>query len=75
METPEYDAPAGNVSDEDLHGYLTQGSKYKDLANMMLGYCTAAGSAYCDNNVETGYTSDDPNAIAAQAADMMRPPY
>ncbi len=72
VETPEYDAPAGNVSDEDLHGYLTQGSKTKIYANMMLGYCIAAGSAYCDNNVETGYTSDDANTIAAQAADMMK---
>jgi hypothetical protein len=68
--TPIFDAPAANVSDEDLHGYLTQGKNSKIYANMMLGYCTAAGSAYCDNNVQTGYTSDDPNTIAAQAQDL-----
>jgi hypothetical protein len=68
--TPEFDPPAGNVSDEDPHSYFAYGSNTKIFANMMLGYCTAAGSAYCDNNVETGYASDDPNTIAAQATDM-----
>ncbi len=67
-----FDVAAGNVSDEDLHPYLTQGSSTKIYANLMLGFCTAAGTAYCDNNVETGYTSDDPNTIAAQAQDMSR---
>lgn len=51
VETPQFDVPAGNVSTEDLHSYLLQGSNTKIYANMMLGYCTAAGSAYCDNNV------------------------
>ena len=68
--TPQYDALAGNISDEDPHAYLTLGTNTKILANMMLAYCTAAGT-YCNNNVETGYTSDDPNSVAAQAADMM----
>ncbi len=71
METPEYDSPAGNVSDEDLHAYLSLGSSTKILANMMMAYCTNSGSAYCNNNVETGYTTNDPNTVAAQAADMM----
>jgi hypothetical protein len=68
--TPLFDIPASNVSTEDLHGYLNGGANTGIYANMMLGYCTAAGSAYCDNNVQTGYTSDDPNTIAAQAQDL-----
>jgi hypothetical protein len=68
--TAQFDAPAGNVSDEDPHTYLAQGASTKIYANMMLGYCTATGSSYCDNNVQTGYTSDDPNTIAAQAQDL-----
>jgi hypothetical protein len=68
--TPEFDAAAGNVSDEDLHGYLNGSTSTQIFANVMLGFCTAVGSSYCDNNVETGYTSDDPNTIAAQAQDL-----
>ncbi len=68
--TAQFDAPAGNVSDEDLHSYLLKGANTKIYANMMLGFCTASGSAYCDNNVQTGYSSDDPNTIAAQAQDL-----
>ena len=61
---------AGNVSTEDLHSYLNNGANTKIYANMMLGYCSAAGTAYCDNNVQTGYTSDDALTIAAQAEDL-----
>lgn len=68
--TPTYDAPAGNVSTEDPHSYLTGGTITKIYANMMLGYCVDPGSTYCHNNVQTGYTSVDANAIAAQAQDM-----
>ncbi|SPE24243.1 exported hypothetical protein [Candidatus Sulfotelmatomonas gaucii] len=68
--TPMFDLPAGNVSTEDPHRYLAGGANTKIYANMMLGYCTADGTAYCDNNVQTGYTSDDANTIAAQAQDL-----
>jgi len=68
--TPIFDVPAGNVSTEDPHSYLAGGANTRIYANMMLGYCTAAGSTYCDNNVQTGYNSVDANAIAAQAQDM-----
>jgi hypothetical protein len=69
--TPEFDRPAGNVSTEDLHSYLADGTKTKIFANFMLGYCTNSTSGYCNSNVQTGYTSDDPNTIAAQAADLL----
>jgi hypothetical protein len=71
--TSQFDPPAGNVSDEDIHSYLGQsGSEAKIFANFMLGYCTSTSSAYCHNNVQTGYTADDENTIAAQAADLQR---
>lgn len=69
--TPEFDRPAGNVSTEDLHNYLAEGAQTKIFANFMLGYCTNSTSGYCNSNVQTGYTSDDPNTIAAQAADLI----
>ena len=68
--TPMFDLPAGNVSTEDPHSYLAGGASTRIYANMMLGYCTAGGTAYCNNNVQTGYTSDDANTIAAQAQDL-----
>jgi len=70
--TPEFDPPAGNVSDEDIHGYLAKSSSTKIFANFMLGFCTTSSSAYCSNNVQTGYTADDSRTVAAQAADLMR---
>ncbi|HEV2327038.1 MAG TPA: hypothetical protein VGS10_24075 [Terracidiphilus sp.] len=71
--TPQYDAAAGNVSDEDIHEYLGQsGSKTRVFANFMLGFCSDSSSPYCDDNVQTGYTSDDASTIAAQAADLQR---
>ena len=69
--TPEFDLPAGNVSTEDIHGYLTQGAQTKIFANFMLGYCTDSTTTYCNNNVQPGYTSDDPNTVAAQATDLV----
>lgn len=70
--TPKFDPPTGNVSDEDIHGYLSQGSNTKIFANFMLGYCTTTSSTYCNNNVQTGYISDDANTIAAQVQDLKR---
>ncbi|WP_446742236.1 hypothetical protein [Silvibacterium acidisoli] len=71
-----YDRPAGNVSDEDLHQYLTNGAETKIFANFMLGFCTnnvttTNGVQYCDNNVVTGYTSNNANTVAAQAQDLI----
>ncbi len=68
--TPNYDVPTGNVSDEDPHTYLNQGASTLIYGNMMLGYCTLAGSTYCNNNVQTGYTSNNAATVAAQAQDM-----
>lgn len=70
--TPEYDRPAGNVSGDDIHSYLTDGTATKIYANFMLGFCEKAGSTYCDNNVQVGYTSNDSATVAAQAEDLIR---
>lgn len=70
--TPEFDRPAGNVSDEDPHSYLNQGSNTKIYANFMLGFCVNPNSTYCNNNVQTGYVSNDANTIAAQSEDLRR---
>ena len=70
--TPQFDRPAGNVSDEDIHGYLNFGSSTKIYANFMLGYCVQSGVTYCDNNVQTGYTSNNSNTVGAQAEDLRR---
>lgn len=70
--TPVFDAPAGNVSTDDPHAYLNQGAGTKIFANFMLGFCVQAGNAYCDNNVSTGYDSNDANTVAAQAEDLIR---
>lgn len=71
--TPRFDPPAGNVSDEDIHSYFSQSrSSARIFANFMLGFCTSSNSAYCNNNVQTGYTADDPQTVAAQAADLER---
>jgi hypothetical protein len=68
--TPEFDRPAGNVSDDDIHGYLTDGSATKIYANFMLGFCIQAGQTFCDNNVQIGYTSNNAATVAAQAEDL-----
>ena len=68
--TPEFDPPAGNVSTEDIHSYLSSGAQTRIFANFMLGYCISTTSAYCSNNVETGYTSNNAATVAAQAADI-----
>lgn len=68
--TPVYDAPAGNVSTEDIHNYLTNGAQTRIFANFMLGYCVDTSSTHCNDNVETGYLSDDAATVAAQAADL-----
>jgi len=70
--TSNFDPQAGNVSDEDPHSYITQGANTRIYASVMLGFCIKAGSAYCSNNVETGYTSNDSKTIAAQAEDWKR---
>ncbi len=69
--TPEFDAPAGNVSAEDLHTYFTGGAATRIYANIMLGFCTSS-SGGCHNNVQTGYTSNDARTVAAQVEDMGR---
>src|ERR1700759_1619373 len=56
--TPVFDAPAGNVSDEDPHNYLSQGGKTRIFANFMLGFCTGESGPRCHNNVRTGYNSN-----------------
>jgi len=70
--TPVFDAPAGNVSDEDIHGYLAHGQQTRIFANFMLGFCTAGESESCHNNVRTGYNSDDNHTLAAQIDDLRR---
>lgn len=70
--TPQFDPPAGNVSTEDLHGYLANGAQTKIFANFMLGFCTTTTSTYCNNNVQTGYSSKDANTVDAQATDLMQ---
>lgn len=68
--TPVFDPPPGNVSTEDIHSYLNHGAQTRIFANFMLGFCVSAGSMYCHDNVETGYTADDAATVAAQAADL-----
>ena len=57
---------------EDAHGYLNHGSQTRIFANFMMGFCIKAGSAYCNSNVQTGYTSNDAGTVAAQAEDLLR---
>lgn len=70
--TPVFDAPAGNVSDEDMHAYLFRGGQTRIFANFMLGFCTRGDTESCHNNVRTGYNSDDDNTVAAQVEDLRR---
>jgi hypothetical protein len=70
--TPVFDQPAGNVSDEDIHGYLNAGGQTQIFANLMLGFCTTGEGERCHNNVRTGYTSDDAKTVAAQVEDLRR---
>lgn len=70
--TSVFDAPAGNVSDEDIHGYLHDGNKTKIFANFMLGFCTTGDYDSCHNNVVTGYDSNDEATVAAQLEDLRR---
>lgn len=68
--TPAYDPPAGNVSTEDPHAYLANGSQTRIFANFMLGYCIDTSSTWCNSNVQTGYVSNNAATVAAQAADL-----
>lgn len=68
--TQVYDPPAGNVSTDDIHGYLTNGAQTRIFANFMLGFCINTGSPYCNSNVQTGYASNNAATVAAQAADL-----
>jgi hypothetical protein len=70
--TPQFDSPAGNVSDEDLHGYLTVGAGTRVFANIMPGFCTSSDTERCHNNVQSGYSSNDRKTVASQAEDMLR---
>lgn len=70
--TPVFDAPAGNVSDEDIHTYLNHGEKTRIFANFMLGFCTGESGPLCHNNVRTGYNSNDDHTVAAQVEDLRR---
>jgi hypothetical protein len=70
--TPLFDAPAGNVSDEDIHGYLNHGDKTRIFANFMLGFCTWESGELCHNNVRSGYNSNDDATVAAQVEDLRR---
>lgn len=70
--TPIFDPPAGNVSDEDIHGYLYQGQQTKIFANFMMGFCTEGEGPRCHNNVRVGYNSDDDRTVAAQVEDLRR---
>jgi hypothetical protein len=70
--TPVFDQPAGNVSDEDIHEYLSYGRQTKIFANFMLGFCTEGEGQRCHNNVRTGYKSDDEKTVAAQVEDLRR---
>ncbi|HEV2135274.1 MAG TPA: hypothetical protein VGR47_13650 [Terracidiphilus sp.] len=69
--TQQFDPPAGNVSTEDIHGYLANGAKTKVFANFMLGFCINKTSTYCSNNVQTGYVSNNAATVAAQSADLV----
>jgi len=68
--TPQFDPPAGNVSGEDPHSYLTQGASTKIFANIMAGFCTSSTETNCHNNVQTGYTANDGRTVAAQVEDI-----
>ena len=68
--TPVFDPSAGNVSTEDIHGYLANGTKTRIFANFMVGFCINTNSAYCSDNVEVGYTSNNAATVGAQAADL-----
>jgi len=69
--TPIFNPAPGNVSTEDIHGYLTNGAATKIYANFMTGFCmTNDGSGHCHSNVMTGYNSDDPRTAAAQVKDL-----
>lgn len=70
--TPQFDAPPGNVSDEDPHAYLSHGAQTRIFTTFMLGFCTEGTGRYCHNNVFTGYNSDDASTVAAQAEDLIR---
>jgi hypothetical protein len=70
--TAQFDRPAGNVSGEDIHGYLVQGSKTRIFVNFMLGFCVDSHAVLCNNNVQTGYTANSVNTVAAQAEDLRR---
>lgn len=70
--TPIFDPPAGNVSDDDIHTYLTDGQQTRIFANFMLGFCTGEPGPRCHNNVRTGYNSDDDHTVAAQVEDLRR---
>lgn len=69
--TQRFDPPAGNVSTEDIHSYLSNGAKTKIFANFMLGFCVNKSSTYCSNNVQTGYVSNNAATVAAQATDLI----
>jgi hypothetical protein len=70
--TAQFDRPAGNVSGEDIHQYLVQGTKTRIFANFMLGFCSNSRSVLCNNNVQTGYTANSAPTVAAQAEDLIR---
>ncbi|MEP6756693.1 MAG: hypothetical protein ABJA67_14400 [Chthonomonadales bacterium] len=70
--TVKYDRPAGNVSVEDPHGYLNNGSQTRIFANFMMGFCIKAGLVYCNSNVQTGYTSNNASTVGAQVEDLIR---
>lgn len=70
--TPLFDAPAGNVSDEDPHGYLKDGQTTRIFAVFMMAFCTEGASELCHNNVRTGYDSNDDATVAAQVEDLKR---
>ncbi len=68
-----YDRPAGNVSDDDIHSYIPNGSSTRIFANFLLAYCTTDdGTGHCNNNVITGYNSNDQNTAGAQAEDLIQ---
>lgn len=81
VETPLFDAPAGNVSTQDVHRLLYPGSTTKVFATMMLGFCTQPdGSSSptvprCNSNVLTNYSSNDASTARAQVADIARRGY
>ena len=68
--TPAFDPPAGNVSTEDIHGYLANGAKTRVFANFMVGFCINTSTTYCSNNVQVGYVANSAATVAAQATDL-----